>query len=154
MGLDFKDLRESDDFLNALIDNITSAIFIVDRDFKVRNFNDPVQGLFQKDEDKILGEHCGNVIGCAFIIDQGKDCGETKNCNEGEPIILHCLFIIVRNEYELRCIASLKRGEIRQSGKPLEIDLDLPGSDDQPFLEGVLSEKVEGVLNTQVLPDH
>lgn len=82
MSLDFGDLRESNDFLNALIDNITSAIFIVDRDVKIRNFNDPFQALFQKDEDKILGERCGNVIGCAFTVDQSKDCGETKNCNE------------------------------------------------------------------------
>jgi signal transduction histidine kinase len=84
MSLDFGDLRESNDFLNALIDNITSAIFLVDRDVKIRNFNDPFQALFQKDEDKILGERCGNVIGCAFTVDQSKDCGETKNCNECE----------------------------------------------------------------------
>jgi len=84
MSLDFGDLRESNDFLNALIDNITSAIFIVDGDVKIRNFNDPFQALFQKDEDKILGERCGNVIGCAFTVDQSKDCGETKNCNECE----------------------------------------------------------------------
>ena len=84
MGLDFRDLRESNDFLNALINNITSAIFLVDRDVKIRNFNDPFQALFQKDEDKILGERCGNVIGCAFTVDQSKDCGETKNCDECE----------------------------------------------------------------------
>jgi signal transduction histidine kinase len=84
MSLDFRDLRESNDFLNVLINNITSAIFLVDRDVKIRNFNDPFQALFQKDEDKILGERCGNVIGCAFTVDQSKDCEETKNCNECE----------------------------------------------------------------------
>lgn len=84
MSLNFGDLRESNDFLNAMIDNITSAIFIVDRDVKIRSFNNPFQALFQKVEDKILGERCGNVIGCAFAVDQSKDCGETKNCNECE----------------------------------------------------------------------
>src|SRR4030042_88681 len=84
MSLDFRDLRESNDFLNALINNITSAIFLVDRDIKIRNFNDPFQALFQKDEDQILGERCGNVIGCAFAVDQSKDCGGTTNCNECE----------------------------------------------------------------------
>jgi len=84
MNLDFNDLRESNDFLNALIDNITSAIFLVDGEVKIRNFNDPFQALFHKDEDKILGERCGNVMGCAFTVDQSKDCGETKNCNECE----------------------------------------------------------------------
>ena len=84
MSLDFRDLRESNDFLNVLIDNITSAIFLVDRDIKIRNFNDPFQALFQKDEGQILGERCGNVIGCAFTVDQSKDCGETTNCNECE----------------------------------------------------------------------
>jgi len=82
MSLNFRYLRESNDFLNALIDNITSAIFLVDRNVKIRNFNDPFRALFQKEEDKILGNLCGNVIGCAFTVDQGKDCGETKNCNE------------------------------------------------------------------------
>ena len=82
MDFNLNELKQSNKFLNNLIDNITSAIFVVDNNMKIQNFNNPFQALFQKPEDKILGELCGNAVGCVYTIDQSQDCGETENCNE------------------------------------------------------------------------
>ena len=60
-GFQFEELKQSNKFLNNLIDNITSAIFVVDNNMKIQNFNNSFQALFQKPEDKLLGELCGNA---------------------------------------------------------------------------------------------
>lgn len=82
MDFNLNELKQSNKFLNNLIDNITSAIFVVDNNIKIQNFNNSFQALFQKPEDKILGELCGNAVGCVYTIDQSQDCGQTENCNE------------------------------------------------------------------------
>jgi len=79
--MNIKLLKESATFLNLLFDNVTSAVYLVDKDIKVRNFNDSFKVLFEKSDDKILGQLCGNAIGCSFAIDENKDCGTTSNCN-------------------------------------------------------------------------
>lgn len=80
MKLNNEQLKNSNEFLNALFDNITSAIFIVDDETRIRAINDSFKALFHKPEDKIIGELCGNVLGCVFL-KNGERCGETENCN-------------------------------------------------------------------------
>lgn len=80
MGVDIDILKGSSSFFNVLFDNITSAIFLVDMNFRVRNFNNSFQTLFYKPEDLALGKLCGNAIGCSFAEDAGADCGTTPNC--------------------------------------------------------------------------
>lgn len=63
-----------------MLDNITSAIFIVDKHITIKNVNDSFQTLFHKREDQILGELCGNAIGCGFQVDSGLNCGDTEHC--------------------------------------------------------------------------
>jgi diguanylate cyclase (GGDEF)-like protein len=74
------DLKESNDFLNVLVDNLVSAVFIVDKNIRVQSFNDSFKALFHKPEEQILGELCGNALGCSYVINEGKDCGSTSNC--------------------------------------------------------------------------
>ena len=81
MTLQLENLKESNEFLNILFDNITSALFIVDQSIKVKNVNDSFSILFQKREDQTLGELCGNALGCVFAVEEGKDCGTTSNCS-------------------------------------------------------------------------
>jgi signal transduction histidine kinase len=82
MGIDLERLKESKDFLNTLLDNITSALFIVDEAVRIQTFNNGFRALFQKPEDRILGGLCGNVIGCAYTVEEGRDCGQTSRCHE------------------------------------------------------------------------
>jgi len=79
--LDINDLKESNEFLNALLDNLIPAVFIVDKDIRIHSFNNSFKALFHKPEDRILGELFGNALGCAFVMDEAKDCGCTSNCD-------------------------------------------------------------------------
>lgn len=74
-------LKESSDFLNLIFDNINSAIFIVDQDIKIREFNDSFKALFGKiDKYDVIGRLCGNSIGCKFQVEEEVDCGKTSHC--------------------------------------------------------------------------
>jgi diguanylate cyclase (GGDEF)-like protein len=78
--ISINDLTESNEFLNSLLDNLVSAVFVVDKKIRIQSVNDSFKSLFHKSEDKILGELCGNALGCKYTIEEGKDCGHTSNC--------------------------------------------------------------------------
>lgn len=80
MVLDVADLRESKEFLNGLYENVTTAIFLADREARLVHFNDAFKTLFYKPEDALIGQLCGNAIGCVFPLDEGVDCGLASNC--------------------------------------------------------------------------
>lgn len=82
MPPDIERLKESNNFLNLLLENITSAVFIVDSKIRIRKFNDSFKVLFHKKEDQILGELCGNAINCVFSVEEHKDCGMTTHCGK------------------------------------------------------------------------
>ncbi len=81
MKISIDSLKDSNEFLNTLLDNITSAIFVTDKDIRIQSFNDSFRSLFYKDEDKLLGELCGNAIGCIYTVREKANCGSTSNCN-------------------------------------------------------------------------
>lgn len=82
MDIKISDIKDSIEFLKILLDNLSAAIFIVDTDIRVQSFNNSFKSLFQKTEDRILGELCGNALGCAFTTDENKECGSTSQCNQ------------------------------------------------------------------------
>jgi len=81
MAIEIDDLKQSNDFLNILLDSITSAVFVVDSEVRLQSFNNSFKALFCKDEARLLGALCGNAMGCAFAVTEGKNCGETSNCD-------------------------------------------------------------------------
>ncbi|MFA8437255.1 MAG: ATP-binding protein [Marinifilaceae bacterium] len=90
MNLNISSLKESNEFLNILFENITSALFIVDKDVLVQNVNNSFSVLFQKREEQVTGLLCGNAIGCQHTVEENKNCGETgfcDNCNLRKNII-------------------------------------------------------------------
>ena len=82
MSINLENLKESNEFLNILFDNITSALFIVDQQARVENVNDSFSVLFQKREEQILGELCGNAIGCVFAVEENQQCGKSTYCDK------------------------------------------------------------------------
>ncbi|MDM8162177.1 PAS domain-containing sensor histidine kinase [Labilibaculum sp. K2S] len=80
MSISLKSLKESNEFLNILFNNITSAIFILDKHTRVKSVNESFTLLFQKREEKILGNLCGNSLGCQYTVDENALCGETSHC--------------------------------------------------------------------------
>lgn len=80
MTVRLNDLRESNEFLNSLIDNINSAVFIVDKTIKIQQFNRALRMLFNRSEPDLEGELCGNALGCSFTVTEQRPCGETSHC--------------------------------------------------------------------------
>jgi nitrogen fixation/metabolism regulation signal transduction histidine kinase len=78
-------LKGSSEFLNTVLNNISCCVLLLDKEMKLRAFNDSLKTIFsnKKDED-LLYMRCGEAIGCAYQIDEQKNCGETSRCNNCE----------------------------------------------------------------------
>lgn len=81
----FSFLSHSSDFLNILLNNINSCILLLDKDVRLRAYNDPLKTIFssRKHED-LLYVRCGEAIGCAYQIEEKMECGKTSKCNDCE----------------------------------------------------------------------
>jgi hypothetical protein len=64
-----------------MFENITSAVFIVDKHYKIHNVNNTFEQLFSKQSNEIIGALCGDVIGCGFAYNENKSCGATSHCS-------------------------------------------------------------------------
>ncbi len=82
MPLDFDDSSEQKSFMDFLFDNISSAIFIVDENLKIKNINSAFSSLFSKHEQDAINKLCGNGLSCIFAVTEDKPCGTTSRCEE------------------------------------------------------------------------
>ena len=81
---ELKDLRESNEFLNLLLDNINSAILIADENLQIHHFNNSFLDLFDKAADAFISKGFGEATGCVNAVVENKSCGATSAC-------AHCL---------------------------------------------------------------
>jgi sigma-B regulation protein RsbU (phosphoserine phosphatase) len=79
MKINIEILRESNEFLNILLDNIETAVFIVDKKLKIYQFNDSFLSLFSK-KSNLADLTFGSASGCINSIKENKPCGETSAC--------------------------------------------------------------------------
>ena len=82
MAYSLTDLKESNEFLNTVLNNIDAGVFLLDEGLKLRNFNQAFALIFGIDDDNVLGEFCGNATKCAFAVEEKKECGKTSRCGE------------------------------------------------------------------------
>lgn len=75
-----KNILENIKLTNFLLENLTTAVFLVDKELKVRKVNSAYKELFAKSENEVLNKLCGNSIGCSFAEESNKLCGTTKEC--------------------------------------------------------------------------
>jgi hypothetical protein len=81
----FSVLSESSEFLNLILNNINSCIMLLDKDLKLRAYNDPLLSIFSnKKNENLMYRKCGEVIGCAYQIEEEKLCGNTSMCRTCE----------------------------------------------------------------------
>ncbi len=81
----FNFLRGSSDFLNTILNNITSCVLLLDKEMRLRAFNDALNTIFtSKKEEELRYQKCGEAIGCAHQIEEQKECGETTKCKSCE----------------------------------------------------------------------
>jgi len=81
---DIKKLTESNQFLSSLFNNMETAVFLADRETRVKNINKSFTKLFHKSEDEVYNELCGNAIGCIFPVREESECGKTYHCETCE----------------------------------------------------------------------
>jgi sigma-B regulation protein RsbU (phosphoserine phosphatase) len=77
---DLDALKESAEFLNLLLDNITSAVLIVDEDLRIHQFNRSFLSLFDRAADQLAGASFGRISGCVNAVRENKSCGATSQC--------------------------------------------------------------------------
>lgn len=81
----FDFLRSSNEFLNILLNNINSCILLLNKDTRLTAFNDNLKTIFSnKPDEELIYQRCGEAIGCAYQIEERKDCGKTSVCDDCE----------------------------------------------------------------------
>ncbi len=81
----FDFLKSSADFMNILINNINSCILLLNKDTRLTAFNDNLKTIFtNKKDENLIYKKCGEAIGCAYQIEEQKECGKTSMCDDCE----------------------------------------------------------------------
>ena len=80
MKIELNDMQETNELLNLVLENINSAVFLVDNQARIININNPGTILFNKPASSMIGELCGNAIGCINPYFYKVDCGTTPKC--------------------------------------------------------------------------
>jgi hypothetical protein len=80
-NVSFRYLSASPDFLNLIINNITSCVLLLNSEMMLKAYNDPLKTIFSnKNHEDIIYHKCGNVIGCAYAVEEEAECGTTSYC--------------------------------------------------------------------------
>ncbi len=82
MDIKIDELRDSNEFLNILFGNIDTAVFIVDGQFRIHQFNNSFINLFNNSEQNILDNTFGPASGCVNAVSEGRPCGKTSACED------------------------------------------------------------------------
>lgn len=80
MRTELNDLRESNEFLNLLLDNINSAVLIADEQLQIHQFNSSFLDLFDRASAPPPPGSFGQISGCVNAIQENRACGETSRC--------------------------------------------------------------------------
>lgn len=80
MTINLGDLRESNEFLNLILDNIDAAVLIADDNLQVHQVNDSFLNLFDSAGDFSDLTTFGEATGCVNAVIENKRCGATSQC--------------------------------------------------------------------------
>ena len=84
-NVSFDFLASSSEFLNEILNNISSCVLLLDKDMKLVAYNDPITTIFSaRSGENLKYIRCGEAIGCAYQVDEMKQCGETSKCCDCE----------------------------------------------------------------------
>lgn len=80
MTLEIGDLKDSNEFLNLLLDNMDTAVLIADENLKIHEFNDSFLSLFDRSYNSVVDITFGPASGLVNAVKENKTCGETSAC--------------------------------------------------------------------------
>lgn len=73
-------LRESNAFLNLLLDHIDAAVLIADEHLDIHQFNHSFLNLFDRAAGTPPGGSFGRISGCVNAVLENRSCGKTSQC--------------------------------------------------------------------------
>lgn len=80
MPIEIDNLKESNEFLNLIFDNINSAILVADEGMRIHQFNQSFLQLFDRAADRQLEGSFGQIAGCVNAVKENRSCGATSQC--------------------------------------------------------------------------
>ncbi|WP_282014866.1 hypothetical protein [Marinifilum flexuosum] len=141
----FSILSNSSDFLNIILNNISSCVMLLDNELKLRAFNDPLTTIFSnKKNQELLYRKCGEVLGCAYQIEEDSPCGSTSKCNTCE-IRISALLSYVENRpvYNENLIKSFVDFEGNREDKHLQFSTRLFKYRDENYIVAIIDDITE-----------
>lgn len=82
MPIDPENLRESTEFLNTVLDNMESAVLLLDKEMRIHHVNRRFLELFRPPGEEVLGAYCGNALSCGHAVEESAECGKSSRCGE------------------------------------------------------------------------
>ncbi len=84
-NVSFNFLKGSPEFLDLVLENIHCAVLLLNNKMQLVSFNNSLFTIFPKNKEKNLKlVRCGEAIGCAYQVEEQKECGETSKCKTCE----------------------------------------------------------------------
>ena len=84
-NVSFEFLKHSTAFLNLVINNINACVLLLDKQMRIRAFNDAINTIFPLNSNSnIKMVRCGEAIGCAYQVEEMTECGKTSQCHSCE----------------------------------------------------------------------
>ncbi|WP_282039000.1 hypothetical protein [Saccharicrinis aurantiacus] len=81
----FNFLKDSSEFLNLVLDNITTVVMLLNSKMELVAFNETIKTVFPYSKHKDLKYvDCGKALGCLSNIDRHKGCGNNASCGNCE----------------------------------------------------------------------
>jgi len=147
-NLSFDFLRNSKDFLNIILNNLSCAVLLLNKDMELHAFNDPLKNMFiNKPNEHLLYKRCGEAIGCAFAIKEMKRCGETNHCRNCE-LRTKALEAYIKKQpvYRKKISREFYKTDSKRDLKHLQFSV-LPFHFDKEYYIVVLVEDITEVIN-------
>lgn len=141
----FSVLSNSSDFLNIILNNISSCVMLLDNKLRLRAFNDPLTTIFSnKKNQELLYRKCGEVLGCAYQIEEDSPCGSTSKCNNCE-IRISALLSYVENKpvYNENLIKSFVDFDGNREDKHLQFSTRLFKYRDENYIVAIIDDITE-----------
>ena len=80
MPIQPNDLKESNEFLNLVLENINAAVLIADKDLRIHYYNKSFSDLFDPAADSPVDQSFGRIAGCINAVQEDRSCGNTSGC--------------------------------------------------------------------------
>lgn len=151
-NVSFNFLSKSSDFLNLILNNITSCVLLMNNKMELQAYNDSLMTIFSNSENEHkLYDKCGEVIGCAYSIEENKDCGETSYCNTCD-LRLSALESYTNNNsiYKEKFLRPFYTKNGKKEMKQLQFSTRLFVFDNEKYIIMIVDDKTskpEGILN-------